>query len=221
MRTKYLTKIIRYIKLKKPISARKAFCRLPLWAGRVLARYCIRGGEAFFWRRFFRSSYVAHTERIMKLRLSTKGQYAVRAMVNLACHSECNKSDKPLSLKEISDEEGISLSYLEQLFVKLRKGRIVRSVRGPGGGYVLAKSPSEISVGEVIKVVEEPLNPVACLDEGEGCDRADTCITQGVWKKLAEKISEFLYSVTIEDLRQEARSLDGVKSGEVREACTT
>jgi Rrf2 family iron-sulfur cluster assembly transcriptional regulator len=149
-------------------------------------------------------------------------------MVNLACHSECKNSDRPVSLKEISKEEGISLSYLEQLFVKLRKGNIVRSVRGPGGGYVLAKAPIDISVGEVISVVEEPLNPVACLDAGaDGCDRANTCITQSVWRGLAEKIAEFLYSVTIEDLRNEARALKGPREeghegqgGQERHYCT-
>jgi len=138
------------------------------------------------------------------MRLSTKGQYAVRAMVNLACHS----GEKPVTLKDISTEEGISLSYLEQLFVKLRKGQIVKSVRGPGGGYVLGKHPSKISVGEVISVVEEPLNPVACLDAGSGCERAERCITQKVWKGLAEKIAEFLNSVTIEDLSHEVKLHD-------------
>ncbi|MBI5886981.1 MAG: Rrf2 family transcriptional regulator [Deltaproteobacteria bacterium] len=137
------------------------------------------------------------------MRLSTKGQYAVRAMVTLACHS----GDKPVTLKDISVEEGISLSYLEQLFVKLRKGRIVKSVRGPGGGYVMAKPASSISVGEVIAVVEEPLNPVACLDDDAlKCARASSCITQRVWKGLAEKIAEFLNSVTIEDLSREAKA---------------
>lgn len=126
-------------------------------------------------------------------------------MVNLACHS----GERPVTLKDISEEEGISLSYLEQLFLKLRKGRIVKSVRGPGGGYVLAKSPSLISVGEVIAVVEEPLNPVACLDDGADCDRAKRCTTQKVWKCLAEKIAEFLNSVTIEHLSHEAKTLSG------------
>lgn len=134
------------------------------------------------------------------MRLSTKGQYAVRAVVSLACHA----NGRPVTLKNISDEEGISLSYLEQLFVKLRKGKIVKSVRGPGGGYVLAKPPAQISVGEVISVVEEPMNPVACLDEGSGCDRATRCSTQKVWKCLAEKIAEFLNSVSIEHLSSEA-----------------
>ncbi|MBI3754189.1 MAG: Rrf2 family transcriptional regulator [Deltaproteobacteria bacterium] len=95
------------------------------------------------------------------MRLSTKGQYAVRAMVSLVCHT----NGGPITLKEISDSEDISLPYLEQLFVKLRKGNIVKSVRGPGGGYVLARPAGEIKVGEVITVVEESLNPVPCLDE--------------------------------------------------------
>lgn len=144
------------------------------------------------------------------MRLSTKGQYAVRAIVNLACHS----SERPVTLKDISAEEGISLSYLEQLFVKLRKGRIVKSVRGPGGGYVLAKPSSRISVGEIIAVVEEPMNPVACLDDDSaGCDRATTCTTQKVWRCLAQKIAEFLNSVTIEDLSREATA---IKNGQPR-----
>lgn len=134
-------------------------------------------------------------------------------MVSLACHS----GRGPVTLRDIAVEEGISLSYLEQLFVKLRKGDLVKSVRGPGGGYVLAKPSSEISVGEVISVVEEPLNPVACLDSGaERCDRANKCITQRVWKGLAEKIAEFLNSVSIDDLKQEATSLHGVEPFAVR-----
>ena len=146
------------------------------------------------------------------MRLSTKGQYAVRAMVNLACHTGV----KPVTLKDIAVQEGISLSYLEQLFVKLRKGGIVKSVRGPGGGYVLGKPASEISVGEVIFVVEEPLNPVACLDDDSTpCDRASKCTTQKVWKRLAEKMAEFLNSVTIEDLSIEAKAINsgGPKAG--------
>jgi Rrf2 family iron-sulfur cluster assembly transcriptional regulator len=123
-------------------------------------------------------------------------------MVNLACRG----AEKPVTLKDISVEEDISLAYLEQLFVKLRKGNVVRSVRGPGGGYVLARPPREISVGEVITVVEESLNPVACLDEdSDGCERASRCTTQNVWKTLGVKIREFLNSITLEDLSAEAR----------------
>jgi len=132
-------------------------------------------------------------------------------MVNLACH----RGEGPITLRDISAEEGISLSYLEQLFVKLRKGSIVKSVRGPGGGYVLAREPGEISVGEVISTVEEPLNPVACLDDdSDGCSRAPTCITQKVWKGLADKISEFLGSVSIDELSYEAKALNNTSAGE-------
>jgi Rrf2 family iron-sulfur cluster assembly transcriptional regulator len=142
------------------------------------------------------------------MRLSTKGQYAVRAMVRLACH-ECNAEGKPVSLKDISKEEGISLSYLEQLFVKLRRGNLVRSVRGPGGGYVLVRGSKDISVGEVITVVEEALNPVACLDtDSEECEKSNTCITQNVWKGLGDKIKEFLNSISIEDLAHEVINLN-------------
>jgi Rrf2 family iron-sulfur cluster assembly transcriptional regulator len=140
-------------------------------------------------------------------------------VVNLACHT----GNKPVTLKDISVEEGISLSYLEQLFVKLRKGEIVNSVRGPGGGYVLAKPSSKISVGEVIAVVEEPLNPVACLDTGSGCERADRCSTQSVWKGLAVKIAEFLNSITIEELCAEVamHSASGSKPpASTRDLCT-
>jgi Rrf2 family iron-sulfur cluster assembly transcriptional regulator len=142
------------------------------------------------------------------MRLSTKGQYAVRAMVRLACH-ECNKEGRPVSLKDISSEEGISLSYLEQLFVKLRRGNLVKSVRGPGGGYVLVRDSKNISVGEVITVVEEALNPVACLDiDSEECEKSNTCITQKVWKGLGDKIKEFLNSISIEDLAREVNELN-------------
>jgi Rrf2 family iron-sulfur cluster assembly transcriptional regulator len=145
------------------------------------------------------------------MRLSTKGQYAVRAMVRLACH-DCGggpEGNRPVSLKEISKEEGISLSYLEQLFVKLRRGELVRSVRGPGGGYILRRNASDISVGEVISVVEEPLNPVACLDaDSETCEKSESCITQKVWKRLGDKIKEFLSSVSIDDLAKEVNALD-------------
>ena len=142
------------------------------------------------------------------MRLSTKGQYAVRAMVRLACH-ECNAEGRPVSLKDISNEEGISLSYLEQLFVKLRRGNLVKSVRGPGGGYVLVRSSKDISVGEVITVVEEALNPVACLDsDSEECEKSNRCITQNVWKGLGDKIKEFLNAISIYDLAHEVINMN-------------
>ncbi len=146
------------------------------------------------------------------MRLTTKGQYAVRAMVNLACRA-CHPEGKPVALKDISESEGISLAYLEQLFVKLRKGELVRSVRGPGGGYILARDPADINVGEVITVVEEPLNPVACLDsDATKCEKSPTCITQKVWKGLGNRIKEFLSSVTIEELAKEVEESGDMNS---------
>jgi len=144
------------------------------------------------------------------MRLSTKAQYAVRAMVSLCLHA----GEAPMSLKDISMREDISLTYLEQLFVKLRRGGIVDSVRGPGGGYVLARSAAGIRVDEIIDSVEETLVPVSCMDESGRCVCSDQCVTHSVWQGLAERIRHFLASITLEDLTREARG----KVGEGREA---
>ena len=118
------------------------------------------------------------------MRLSTRAQYAVRAMVDLALYS----NSKPVSLKEIAQREGIPLSYLEQLFFRLKNGGIVTSVRGPGGGYILARESSLIKVGEIVITVEEPLSPLACMDEGStACSRTSLCVTHNVWKGLGER----------------------------------
>lgn len=135
------------------------------------------------------------------MRMSTKAQYAVRAMVNLNLHS----NGSPVSLREIAQRENISLTYLEQLFVKLRRGRIVKSVRGPGGGYLLARPAYEIQVDEIIDSVEESLVPVSCMDQKHGCVCSDHCVTHNVWQGLGEKIREFLASITLEQLTHEAK----------------
>lgn len=135
------------------------------------------------------------------MRLSTKAQYAVRAMVSLSLHG----GDLPMTLKDIAVREEISLTYLEQLFVKLRRGRIVDSVRGPGGGYVLARPAAEIRVDEIIDSVEETLVPVSCMDEAGRCLCTDQCVTHSVWQGLAERIRHFLASITLDDLTKEAK----------------
>lgn len=134
------------------------------------------------------------------MRMSTKAQYAVRAMVNLNLYSE----GAPVSLRDISLRESISLTYLEQLFVKLRRGKLVKSVRGPGGGYLLARPASEIQVDEIIDSVEESLVPVSCMDQKSGCACNDQCVTHNVWHGLAERIRDFLASITLEELTREA-----------------
>lgn len=137
------------------------------------------------------------------MRLSTKGQYAVRAMVDLAYYSK----NRPVALQDIAEREDISINYLEQLFAKLRRNSIVNSVRGPGGGYVLAKAADRIMVGEIVEAVEESLAPVACV-EGEGsCNRIDKCVTFRLWKGLGDKIKEFLNSISVQDLCNDAGKL--------------
>ncbi len=136
------------------------------------------------------------------MRMSTKAQYAVRAMVSLALHGE----EGPVSIKEISGREDISLTYLEQLFVKLRRGEIVQSTRGPGGGYMLARPAELIRVDEIIDSVEESLVPVSCMDDAGRCVCPDQCVTHSVWQGLGVRIRNFLSSITLADLTREARS---------------
>lgn len=136
------------------------------------------------------------------MRLSTKAQYAVRALVDLSLHS----GGKPVALREISRREEIPLNYLEQLFLRLKNGHIIESVRGPRGGYILARSSSQIRISEIVATVEEPMNPVSCLDEKESpCSRGSRCVTHNVWKELGERIRGFLDSINLEDLTREAR----------------
>ncbi len=135
------------------------------------------------------------------MRLSTKAQYAVRALVSLHLHDE----GAPVSIKDIAARENISLTYLEQLFVKLRRNEVVQSVRGPGGGYVLARPAKDIRVDEIIDSVEETLVPVSCMDEEGRCLCSDQCVTQSVWQGLGERIRNFLASITLDDLVQEAK----------------
>lgn len=136
------------------------------------------------------------------MRMSTKAQYAVRAMVNLNLYSD----GSPVTLRDISLRESISLSYLEQLFVKLRRGKIVKSVRGPGGGYLLARPAQKIKVDEIIDSVEESLVPVSCMDKKNGCVCDDQCVTHNVWHGLGERIRDFLASITLEELTLEAKA---------------
>ncbi|MEJ2201747.1 MAG: Rrf2 family transcriptional regulator [Desulfuromonadaceae bacterium] len=139
------------------------------------------------------------------MRLSTKAQYAVRALVSLHLHAD----GAPTTLKDISRREDISLTYLEQLFVKLRRAGIVDSVRGPGGGYVLARPAERIRVDEIIESVEESLVPLSCMEEDGSCRCTSKCVTQSVWQGLGERIRNFLAAITLEDMTREARGQIG------------
>ena len=120
-------------------------------------------------------------------------------MVDLACHTE----KLPVSLSKISERQDISLNYLEQLYVKLRRARLVKSVRGPGGGYLLARNSKNISVKDILLAVNENLYPVECVKVKDFCDRIDKCVTRLIWKKLGDKIIKFFESITLKELCEE------------------
>jgi Rrf2 family iron-sulfur cluster assembly transcriptional regulator len=129
------------------------------------------------------------------MRLTTKGRYAVTAMLDLALHSE----QGPVSLADISARQGISLSYLEQLFAKLRRFELVKSVRGPGGGYCLGVEMMSISVAQVVDAVSESLDATRC--EGKGnCQDGQVCLTHHLWEDLSSQIHQFLSDISLADL---------------------
>ena len=130
------------------------------------------------------------------IKLSTKGQYGTRFMVNLALHY--NKGY--VLLKNIARSEDISAGYLEQIIPPLKTAGLILSKRGIQGGYSLAKSPSQITIKDVIKVLEGPLSLVECVDTPSVCEKVNFCVTRDVWKKLGENISQTLESVTLEDM---------------------
>lgn len=138
------------------------------------------------------------------MRLTTKGRYAVTAMLDLALHTD----NGPVSLADVSERQGISLSYLEQLFAKLRRHGLVNSVRGPGGGYCLAMASSEISVVQVIDAVSESLDATRCKGKGD-CQGGEICITHHLWQDLSAQIHGFLSSISLADLlaRQDIQSV--------------
>lgn len=129
------------------------------------------------------------------MRLTTKGRYAVTAMIDLTLHAQ----DKPISLAEISGRQSISLSYLEQLFSKLRHSGLVSSVRGPGGGYHLAMPSKDIFVAQIITAVNESMDTTSCRGKGD-CQGGEICLTHSLWQDLSLQIHEFLNGISLADL---------------------
>lgn len=129
------------------------------------------------------------------MRLTTKGRYAVTAMLDLALH----EGNGPISLADISERQGISLSYLEQLFAKLRRNDLVRSVRGPGGGYQLNRKRSAINVAEVIDAVNESVDATGCRNQAD-CQGGEICLTHHLWCDLSEQIHRFLSGISLQEL---------------------
>jgi Rrf2 family iron-sulfur cluster assembly transcriptional regulator len=135
------------------------------------------------------------------MRLTTKGRFAVTAMIDLALYN----AEGPVTLAEISERQKISLSYLEQLFGKLRRQGLVSSVRGPGGGYNLARPPDSVSVADIILAVDEPIDATQCGGK-ENCRDERKCITHDLWVSLNERIFEYLRAVTLGELVTQQRT---------------
>jgi len=129
------------------------------------------------------------------MRLTTKGRYAVTAMLDLAI----NQNVKPVTLQDIASNQEISLSYLEQLFARLRRSGLVKGTRGPGGGYTLAKEPSLISIADIIASVDERIDITRCAGR-EDCQDGERCLTHELWSELSAKIYEFLDDITLGEL---------------------
>lgn len=137
--------------------------------------------------------------------ISTKGRYALRVMIDLAEH----QTDEFISLKGIAQRQEISDKYLESIIRMLVKARVLESLRGKGGGYRLKKAPEEYTVGSILRLTEDSLAPVACLEEGaDVCPKKARCRTLPLWKGLDRVISEYLDNVTIADLMEQAEAGD-------------
>jgi Rrf2 family protein len=139
------------------------------------------------------------------MRISTRGRYALRAIVDLALHSD----EEPVLRQDLARRQEISADYVAQLFRQLHAAGLVEGVKGPGGGYRLAREAAAIRVSDVVRAVEGPLAVVDCaLPEGEfSCNRVDGCVTRLLWKRLSDVMADFLDSVTLQDLCDEARQL--------------
>jgi Rrf2 family protein len=139
----------------------------------------------------------------MAIRISTKGRYGLRALVDLAL----NNTGRPVLLGDIARRQGISRRYLERLFTQLRSRGIVRSVRGAAGGYLLARAPQDVRVLEVIESLEGPIELVECAKRRPGCRRRSQCVAADLWSELSELLSARLANITLDDLRRKQTEL--------------
>ena len=131
------------------------------------------------------------------MKVSTRGRYAVRALIYLVNHTD----NGPVSLQDISNNENISLTYLGQIFFHLKKLGIVKSVRGPGGGYILKKRPEEITLSDITSAAEEPLIIAECLEHPERCEKSPECKSRVLWNFLYTLIDDFLKNITLADFK--------------------
>ena len=132
------------------------------------------------------------------IKISTKGRYGSRLMLNLTRHH--NNGNKPVILHDVAKEEEISIRYLEQIIIQLKINKLVKSVRGAGGGYALAKAPSKIKLNEIIEALEGPICLVDCVDDSDYCNRIQTCPTHQIWKKASYMLRDYFEKTTVQDL---------------------
>jgi Rrf2 family protein len=133
------------------------------------------------------------------MKLSTKGRYGLKAILDLAVHS----SDGQVALKSIAERQGLSENYLEQLFASLKKAKLIQSVRGSQGGYLLGRSPEKISVGDILRALEGSMAPTECVEENctsTGCCNTDGCVTRSVWEKIRDGINNVIDNITLKEL---------------------
>lgn len=157
------------------------------------------------------------------MKLSTKGRYGLRAVIDLAVHGK----EEAVALSSVSERQEISISYLEQLIAKLKKAGIVNSVRGAQGGYFLAKKPEEISVGDILRALEGDLNPVDCpeiVKSSASCSGADMCVTKYVWMRISDSINNTVDTMMLSELLEESHKIklehgDGTVNSRKKNTC--
>jgi Rrf2 family protein len=147
------------------------------------------------------------------MKLSTKGRYGLRAVIDLAIHND----EEAVALSQIAERQGISMNYLEQLIAKLKKAGIVNGIRGAQGGYKLAANADKISVGDILRACEGDLNPVDCsevtgTDGSTGCSNSDSCVTKYVWKRISDSINEAVDGIMLSELVDESKKIQAETS---------
>ncbi|MDD3173926.1 MAG: Rrf2 family transcriptional regulator [Herbinix sp.] len=155
------------------------------------------------------------------MKLSTKGRYGLRAVLDLAVHAD----EEAIALSQIAERQGISMNYLEQLIAKLKKAGIVKGIRGAQGGYILAAPAEEISVGAILRALEGDLNPVDCseVNQGDGmCSNSDSCVTKYVWKRISDSINDAVDTIKLSELVAESKRVQtgaGATDTKVNKSC--
>jgi len=144
----------------------------------------------------------------MSVKLSTRSRYGTRLMLDMAQHYQ----DGPVQLGDIAKRQDVSVKYLEQIIIPLKKAHYIKSLRGPKGGHILTKSPEEITVGEIVALLEEGSSLVECTDHAGVCERADSCPTRLIWKEASEAMFDRLQAITLADLVEKAKAMASTKS---------